>query len=140
MNQLLGDQWALGARYTYTSADLDRGFPELAADGVAGFSSAESSDLHQAESYLFWNHASGWFSRLNARFFSQDNSGYTPARPGDSWTQLDFSVGKRFLDNRGSLELGVPNLTGDDYRFNPLLTLPESPRERVFFMEMRIDL
>ena len=140
VNQLLGDEWALGARYTYTSADLDRGFPELAADGVAGFSSAESSDLHQAESYLIWNHASGWFSRLNARFFSQDNSGYTPARPGDSWTQLDFSVGKRFLDNRGSLELGVLNLTGDNYRFNPLLTLPESPRERVFFMEMRIDL
>lgn len=140
VNQLLGDEWALGARYTYTSADLDRGFPELAADGVAGFSSAESSDLHQAESYLIWNHASGWFSRLNARFFSQDNSGYTPARPGDSWTQLDVSVGKRFLDNRGSLEFGVLNLTGDDYRFNPLLTLPEFPRERVFFMDMRIDL
>ncbi|MCW1924545.1 FecR domain-containing protein [Luteolibacter arcticus] len=140
VNQLLGEEWALGARYSYTSADLDRSFPELTASGVPGFSSAESSDLHQAEAYLIWNHASGWFSRLNARFFSQDNSGYTPTRPGDSWTQLDFSLGKRFLDNRGSLEAGVLNLTGEDYRFNPLLTLPDFPRDRTFFVEMRFDL
>ena len=140
INQLLGDTWALGARYTYTNGELDRSFPELTAAGIGGFSSSESSDLHQAETYLIWNHESGWFSRLSARFFSQDNEGHTPARPGDSWTQLDFSVGKRFFDNRGALEIGVLNLTGDDYQFNPLLTQPDFPRERVFFVEMRVDL
>jgi outer membrane receptor protein involved in Fe transport len=138
VNQLVGDEWALGARYGFTRGELDRSFPQLA--GVPGFTSAESSDLHQAEAYLIWNHASGWFSRLNARYFSQDNSGYSPARPGDSWTQLDVSVGKRFFDHRGSLEVGILNLTGENYRFNPLLTLPDFPRERVFFVEMRMDL
>lgn len=140
VNQLLGEQWAVGARYTYTEGELDRAYPQLTAAGITGFSSSESSDLHQAETYLIWNHESGWFSRLNARFFSQENDGYTTARPGDSWTQIDFSVGKRLFDNRGSLECGVLNLAGDDYRFNPLLTLPEFPQERLFFVEMRIDL
>jgi tetratricopeptide (TPR) repeat protein len=140
VNQLIGEQWALGARYTYTDGELDRSYPGLTAAGINGFSAAESSDLHQAETYLIWNHESGWFSRLNARFFSQENAGYTPNRPGDSWTQLDFSVGKRFFDNRGSLECGVLNLTGDDYQFNPLITLPDFPRERLFFIEIRVDL
>lgn len=140
VNQLLGEEWALGARYTYTHGELDRAFPELSAAGVNGFSSEESSSLHQAEAYLIWNGASGWYSRLNARFFSQDNSGYAPARPGDSWTQLDFAVGKRFFDSRGTLECGVLNLTDENYRFNPVLTQPEHPRERVFFVEMRFDL
>lgn len=140
VNQLIGEQWALGARYTFTNGELDRSFPELTAASISGFTSSESSDLHQAETYLIWSHESGWYSRLNARFFSQDNDGYTPSRAGDSWTQLDFSVGKRVLDNRGSLECGVLNLTGDDYQFNPLLTQPDFPRERVFFVEMRIDL
>jgi hypothetical protein len=140
VNQLLGEDWALGARYTYTHGELDRAFPELSAAGVNGFSSEESSSLHQAEAYLIWNGESGWYSRLNARFFSQDNSGYAPARAGDSWTQLDFAVGKRFLDSRGALECGVLNLTDENYRFNPVLTQPEHPRERVFFVEMRFDL
>lgn len=140
VNQLIGDEWALGARYTYTNGELDRSFPELTAAAIAGYSSSESSDLHQAETYLIWSHESGWFSRLNARFFSQDNEGYTPARPDDSWTQLDFSVGKRFFQNRGALEIGVLNLTGGDYQFNPLLTQADFPRERVFFVEMRVDL
>jgi hypothetical protein len=38
------------------------------------------------------------------------------------------------------LEIGVLNLTGDDNQFNPLLTQPDFPRERVFFVEMRVDL
>ena len=140
VNQLLGEQWAVGARYTYTVGELDRSYPELLNAGLNSFSFSESSDLHQAETYLIWNHESGWFSRINARFFSQENEGYTTARPGDSWTQIDLSVGKRFFDNRGSLECGVLNITGDDYQFNPLLTLPDFPRERLFFVEMRVDL
>lgn len=140
VNQLIGDEWALGARYTYTNGELDRSVPELSAAAIGGFSSSESSALHQAEAYLIWNHESGWFSRLNARLFSQENNGYTPDRSGDSWTQLDFSVGKRLFNNRGSLECGVLNLTGEDYQFNPVLTQPDFPRERVFYVEMRIDL
>jgi hypothetical protein len=38
------------------------------------------------------------------------------------------------------LECGVLNLTGDDYQFNPLITLPDFPRERLFFIEIRVDL
>ena len=140
ISQLIGDAWAVGARHTFTNAELDRSFPELLAADIAGFESSEASDLHQTEVYLIWNHPDGWFSRINARLFSQNNDGYVPERPGDSWSQLDLSVGKRILDNRASLEAGVLNLAGDDYLFNPLLTQPDLPRERVFFLELRMDL
>jgi tetratricopeptide (TPR) repeat protein len=140
INQLISDEWAVGARYTFTHAELDRSFPALSAADITGFSSSENSDLHQAETYLIWNHSEGWFSRLSARLFSQDNAGYRNARPDDTWTQLDVSVGKRFWDNRGAIEVGILNLTDDNYRHNPLITLPISPRERMGFLELRLDL
>lgn len=140
INQLLGDEWALGARYTFTHAELDREFPGLSAAGINSFTTSENSDLHQAETYLIWNHEDGWFSRLSAKLFSQDNSGYRTARPDDTWTQLDLSVGKRFWNNRGAVEIGILNLTDDNYRHNPLVTVPNSPRERTAFVELRLDL
>lgn len=140
LNQLIGEQWALGARYTYTHAKLDRSFPELTRAGVSGFSSNEESSLHDAEAYLIWNHEDGWFSRLGVQFLSQDNSGYSVPRSGDSWTQLGLSAGKRFLENRGSIEVGILNLTDENYDHNPLITLPEFPRERTVFIELRLDI
>ncbi len=140
LTKLLGDDWSVGARYTYTDAELNRDFPELSAAGVAGFTSAETSELHDLEAFLIWNHSSGWFARLGARLLSQENDGYAPARPGDSWTQFDISAGKRFYDNRGAVEVGVLNLTDQDYRFNPLITLPDQPRERSLYAEVRLEL
>jgi tetratricopeptide (TPR) repeat protein len=139
VNQLLADEWALGSRYTFTRGELDTGYPGLVAEGISQFQTSEASDLHQAETYLIWNHPEGWFGRLSARLFSQENSGYLPTRPGDTSTQLDLSLGKRFFNNRGSLEIGVLNLTDENYRHNPLISLPESPRERTAFVELRID-
>ncbi|MGL4399353.1 MAG: TonB-dependent receptor domain-containing protein [Luteolibacter sp.] len=140
VNQLLSDEWAVGARYTYIDAELDRAFPELAAANIVDLTSSEHSDLHQAEAYLIWNHAEGWFSRLSARFFSQDNAGYNGVRPDDSWAQFDVSVGKRFWNNRGAIEIGILNINDEDYRHNPLITLPLAPRERMGFIELRMEL
>ncbi len=140
INQLLSDEWAVGARYTFIDAELDRSFPALAEAEIVDLATSEQSDLHQAEAYLIWNHSEGWFSRLTARFFSQDNAGYGATRPDDSWTQLDVSVGKRFWDNRGAIEIGILNLTDEDYSQNPLISLPLAPRERMGFIELRMDL
>lgn len=88
VNQLIGDEWALGARYTYTTGELDRSIPELTAAAIGGFSSSESSALHQAEAYLIWNHESGWYSRLNARFSRRKTTATRPparAILGRSW-------------------------------------------------------
>ncbi|GAA5480310.1 hypothetical protein Hhel01_03835 [Haloferula helveola] len=137
--KLIDDEWSIGSRYTVTRAELQRSFPAFTAAGIGGFSSDQSSELHDAEAYIIYNHPSGWYGRLSGRFLSQDNGGYTPARPGDSWTQIDCAIGKRFFHNRASVEAGVLNLTDRDYRFNPLITLPEQPRERTFYLEVRAD-
>ena len=128
------------ARATPSSTPNSTALPRACRSRDLDLTSSEHSDLHQAEAYLIWNHSDGWFSRLNARFFSQDNAGYGTARPDDSWTQLDVSVGKRFWDNRGAIEIGILNLTDQDYSQNPLISLPLAPRERMGFIELRMDL
>ena len=140
VNQLIGEQWAAGASYTFTCAELDQSYPELTKAGFGGFSTSEKSNLHDIETYLIWNHESGWFSRLGLQLLSQDNNGYSLPRPGDTWMQMNLSAGKRFLENRGSIEIGILNLTDENYQHNPLITLPEMPRERTVFIEMRIDI
>ncbi|MGB6222504.1 FecR domain-containing protein [Haloferula sp.] len=131
VNQLIGDQWAVGARYTFTHAELE--------SDLVGFSPTGETDLHDLEAYLIWNHPNGWFGQLSGRMLSQDNVGYTVAQPGDCWTQFDVSLGRRFFNNRGSLEVGILNFTDQDYQFNPLITQAEQPRERTFFVEARLD-
>lgn len=140
INQLLCDTLSVGARYTFTRGELDSEFPELSAINFTGLNASEASELHEAEAYLHWNHPDGWFSRFSARFLSQDNEGYGGSRPGDSWTQLDLAVGRRLFDNRAAFTIGILNLTDEDYDFNPLITRPEQPRERLFFAEVRMDL
>jgi hypothetical protein len=140
INQLLSDEWAVGARYTFVDAELDRSFPALTAADIVNLTTSEQSDLHQAEAYVIWNHSDGWFSRFSARLFSQDNAGYGTTRPDDTWTQFDVAVGKRFWDNRGAIQIGILNLADQDYRQNPLVSLPLAPRERTGFIELRLDL
>jgi outer membrane receptor protein involved in Fe transport len=54
------------------------------------------------------------------------------AQPGDDFVQLDLHAGYRFFRRKAELSVGILNLTGQDYRLNPLTTYSELPRERVF--------
>ena len=52
--------------------------------------------------------------------------------------QLNLLVGYRFRHQRGEIAVGGLNLTGEDYRLNPINYYLELPRERVFYTRLRL--
>ena len=132
VNQLLGDQFVAGSRYKLALAELDDAYPATPRSVLTPAFPSQRAALHQATGYLLFNHPSGFFARVEAQWHGQRNSGYSGALPGDAVVQENIYVGYRFPRGHGELQLGLLNLTGADYRLNPLSAYEEMPRERVF--------
>ena len=123
VNQLLGEQWALGARYRYTLSKLRQTRPELdnfldpdvgVADQSALVSSADRvtrSGLHEMSFSGVFNHPSGMFARGEANWYQQQNDDFVKSvaePPLDAPSDLTPRIR---TDNRG--------LAGDDFwQFN----------------------
>ena len=99
----------------------------------------ERGDLQQATIFAVFNHPSGLFARAESQWYHQDNSGYTPALPGDDFFMHNVFVGYRTRRQRGELSVGVLNLAGIDYKLNPLNPYMELPRERVFVARFKLN-
>jgi Flp pilus assembly protein TadD len=138
-NQLLGDQFAVGARYRLTGADLESEFklPSTVLNGTA-FDQDVSATLNQLDLHLFFNHPSGFFGQFNAVWSHQSNSGYTPSLPDEDFWQYHLFAGYRFLQRRVEVSLGVLNLTDQEYNLNPLTLYNELPRERTFTAGLKL--
>ena len=132
VNQLLGDEFVAGVRYKLTRAELEDTYPGTPRAVLTAAYPSQGATLHQATGYLLFNHASGFFARAEVQWYGQQNSGYSGALPGDDVVQENIYIGYRFPRGRGELRLGILNLTGEDYRLNPLSAYEELPRERVF--------
>ncbi len=139
-NQLLGEEWSLGARYHLTYSDLTTTFRELPRPLLEAL--AENQDeatLHQAQIFVLYNHPSGFFARVEGYWAQQSNVGYTPDIPGDELIHLNAYAGYRFRRNYGEVTVGFLNLTDRDYRLNPLNLYNELPRERTFVARLRVN-
>lgn len=153
VNQLIGDEWSLGASYRVTDSALDWDYPEipngtpLAGNlGPGNLSRTEAALLQEVLLRLGFTHHSGVFARAEYRWLGQDNEGYgypnawnAESRPGDSVFQLDLYVGLRFARRRGEVVLGCLNVTDEDYRLNSLTPFFELPRERVWAGQVRLS-
>ncbi|HXJ58355.1 MAG TPA: TonB-dependent receptor [Verrucomicrobiae bacterium] len=146
LNQLLGKGLALGAHYRLSNAQLEDDYPQIPGTVPAFFPPYElrphqdlESTLHQVLLFAVYNHASGCFGRFESLWSSQSNQGYQPARPGDAFWQLNAFVGYRFPRRRAEVQLGLLNLTDQDYRLNPLNLTPELPRQRTFTASLRLN-
>jgi tetratricopeptide (TPR) repeat protein len=143
LNQLLGNEWSLGARYRISRAELDDRFPDIPVGATlnGGFQRERSvaATLQQLHLAAHYNHSCGFFARAGAVWSRQDNSGYTPARPGDDFWQFNLEAGYRFAQRRAELRLGLLNLTDRDYHLNPLNLTPELPRERTLAVSVLIN-
>jgi Flp pilus assembly protein TadD len=143
LNQLLGDEWSLGASYRISHAELDDRFPDIPSTatlngGIQTERNLEAT-LHQARLFALFNHASGFFARAGAIWTSQNNRGYTPARPGDDFWQFNIEGGYRFAQRRAELRLGLLNLTDQDYQLNPLNLTQDLPRERTVAVSVQFN-
>ncbi|PWU22156.1 MAG: hypothetical protein C5B50_00085 [Verrucomicrobia bacterium] len=136
VNQLLGDQFVLGAAYRLAQVDLLDQYPDVPTadinEALPDANHTVHSLLHRATGYLLFNHPSGFFTRAEAHWYHQHNSGYATPLPGDDFVQENIFAGFRFARRRAELELGLLNLSGGDYHLNPLTPYAELPRKRVF--------
>jgi Tfp pilus assembly protein PilF len=131
INQLLGDDLVVGSSYTFDRVELGDVFPNIP---VAGYATTQHNDLHETAGYVLFNHPSGLFARADATWYHQINS--QPGQPGDDLVQENLYVGYRFLHRHAELMFGILNLSGQDYRLNPLNTYMELPRERSYILRL----
>ncbi len=148
-NQLLGECWSVGARYRVTRSKLRTLYPTLNTDVFPGRDATQQSTLHELDLYALYNHPSGFFARADALWFNQENDGYAAAdnnltpyderRPGDQFWQLNVGAGYRFYRNQCEVSCALLNLTGEDYRLNPLNPYTELPRDRTVLLRVKFS-
>jgi outer membrane receptor protein involved in Fe transport len=137
-NQLLGEEWSLGAAYRLSQARMDQRIPVVPA-AVSPLSGSRTEGLlQQLNLSAAFNHRCGFFTRLEALWTMQNNTGYLPDRPGDDFWHLNFFAGYRFRRGYAELQVGILNLTDQDYRLNPLNSYLELARERTFTAALKI--
>lgn len=132
LNQLVGKEWAFGARYKLTEADLETRSldisPSLSGAGVLNQDVAAT--LHQVTLFANYNHRCGFFGEFGAVWSQQSNRRYAPDIPGDDFWQFNLYLGYRFKLRHAEARLGLINLNDRDYRLNPLTLYNELPRQR----------
>ena len=129
VNQLLGRDWSLGARYRISEARLDQQAIDIPSSVSPNAINVNTkATLQQLDLSANFNHPSGVFGRFDALWSRQDN--YSSAEPGDDFWQFNAYAGYRFHHRQAELQLGLLNITDQDYRLNPLNLYNELPRGR----------
>jgi hypothetical protein len=139
--QLLGNYFALSARYRLSAAHLVGQFPQI-PDGINGLNTLEQDNratLHQVSLAANFNFPCGFFAQWDSEWYHQDNSGYSPSLSRSDFWQHNIFAGYRFPRRYAELRLGLLNLTDSDYRLNPLNLHADLPRGRTFTTSLRIN-
>jgi Flp pilus assembly protein TadD len=137
LNQLIDRDWAIGISYRANLANLTTRLPALTAADLAqaNYPLETNGDalLQVLRLFISWNHPSGLFGRFDAHWHHQNEGGSFAATMNDSdFWQLDVWLGQRLFHRRATLQLGLLNLTGQDYRLNPINLYQELPRTLQF--------
>lgn len=140
-NQLLGENWSVGARYRVSQAVFKSDFVGVTDLPLSTLSARQrlESVLYQVDLFGIYNHRSGFFAGVDAHWYSQDNEGYIPAQPGDEFWQLNVFAGYRFLQRRAEARIGLLNITDQNYRLSPLNLYNELPRERTLAVQLQVN-
>ena len=141
INQLVGKEWALGAKYKITDSDLTGTFQNISPStfGAAALNQDVSATLHQVDLFAIYQHRCGFFAEFDAVWSQQSDRGYSTDLPGDDFWQMNAFFGYRFLQRRCEARFGILNLTDRDYNLNPLTLYSELPRERTFTASLKFN-
>jgi Tfp pilus assembly protein PilF/outer membrane receptor protein involved in Fe transport len=139
VNQLLGNCWSVGARDELSDAELETSYPGIPDSVTTGNHAKNSATLNELSLFVLFNHPSGFFARAEGNWFDQSNRDYQPALPGDEFWQFNLYAGYRFWHRRAQAELGVLNLTDQNYHLNPLNLYTDLPRTRTFYAGLQFN-
>lgn len=134
VSQLIGTRWSAGARWQVTRAELDARYPETAVRNSFPDSHLVSL-LHTPGAWLAFNEPNGFFARAGGRWLVQRNN----TGADESLPDLELTVGQRFLNQHAEISGGVLNALDRDHALNPLTSLSDWSRERVWFARLRLS-
>ena len=140
VNQLIGEQFAVGALYRLTRSELETRLPDLAGQPFSDFK--DQAILQEVSLFGNWYSPSGWFARVEANWYDQslkDDPARGPNRPGDEFIHFNAWAGYRFRDNLCELTAGLLNIGNTGYQLNPLNPRGEIARERTFLVMCRLS-
>jgi len=141
-SQLIGRDWSVGARYRYSQAVIDDNFVNV-PDGllITDFLPRQrlQARLNQVNLFAIYNHPCGFFAEGEALWYGQNNIGYQGTEPGDDFWQFNGLVGYRFPRRRAELTLALLNISGQNYKLNPLNIYNELPRERTLAVQFSVN-
>lgn len=143
-NQLLGDEFTVGASYRIDVSQLTDQVPAIPSGPLsAAFSPTANSTvrgtLQSVHVYGLFNHPCGFFAKAEMVWFAQSNVGYAVNLPGDDFAQANAFAGYRFPRRHAELQVGVLDINDRDYKLNPLNLYNELPRERTFVAEAKFS-
>jgi hypothetical protein len=140
-HQLVGDEFSFGVQYRLSYAQLKRSFPEYQGLGFGGVD--DNSDwqgwLQTLSLSGLYRHPSGVFARAEGVLFAQDREQDGASLPGDTFWQVNLSVGYRFPKQKAEVSVGVLNLLDNDYQLDPINQYAEQPRSRTFFARVLLN-
>jgi tetratricopeptide (TPR) repeat protein len=141
LNQLVGEDWSLGARYRISNAELETEFPELPSTTTPPPQphADEQATLHELNLFAIYQHPAGFFGRLESIWRAQSNRGYAKAMPGDDFWQFNVFGGYRLFERRVEITLGLLNLTDQNYKLNPLNLANDLAHRRTFVASLKFS-
>jgi tetratricopeptide (TPR) repeat protein len=140
MHQLVGDEWAFGARYRLSRAQLESAFTALPPALIPEAKTEERAILHQLNLLAIWQNAVGVFVRSEGIWYAQNNETSTGSLPDDDFWHFNAVAGYRFPRRRAEIAIGLLNITDRDYRLNPLNAIIELPRGRTLVVSLKFNL
>ena len=138
LNQLIGNDWAMGLRYRLTDSELQRNFTAVPSTVSASADSTSSAILQQASAYARYNRECGFFSQLESVWTHQHNFDDASALGSEDFWHFNAFVGYRFLRRHMEFTVGVLNIFDQDYQLNPLNPYQEVYRDRTFMAKLRM--
>src|SRR4029077_13634789 len=114
LNQLLADDWSIGARYQLSQAELNIDYTEIPISISSASHTRNTATLNQLSLFALFNHPSGFFARAEGNWYLQNNEGDQPALPGDNFWQVNLSAGYRFWHRHAQVQIGLLNLADQD--------------------------
>lgn len=134
VQQLCGEAWSFGASYRLTDSVLDTRLP-----AVPGAPVHQHSRLDQLSLQALFSDHRGWFTRTEAVWYDQRNTGYVPAIGGEDFWQCNLYAGYRWRHQRAEVTVGLLNVAGVDYRLSPLNPYLDLPRDRTFYARLKFN-
>ena len=139
LNQLIGNQFSVGAGLRVTRSELETTLPELV--GSTPFANLDDeATLTEVMLSANWNSPTGLFARIEANYYSQDleeDPSRTPYHPGDSFWQFNALAGYRFLNNQCEISAGVLNIGDTNYQLSSLNPYSEIVHDRTAVIRCR---